>query len=89
MLVYSDAVDTNNDFHLYCGHLVAFDLWWNIIAGIRARHRMDDTLCWCPSDTAVDADRSVEELEIVVWTGIDAKIKSSYITRANFTRNIL
>lgn len=71
MLVYSDAIDTNYDFHLYCGHFVAFDLWWNIIAGIRACHRMDNIVLRCSSNTAVDADRNVEELGIVVWTGID------------------
>lgn len=82
MLVYNDAVDTNIDLHLHHGHFVAFDLRWSIIAGICARHRMDDTLHWRFADTAMDADRNVEELEITVFTGIkEAKKKSSYITK--------
>lgn len=80
MLVYSDAIDTNNNLHLYRGHLVAFDLRWNIVAGIRARHWMDDTLHRCSSDTAVDGDRDVEESGTAVHTGIAAKRKSRYKT---------
>lgn len=73
MLVYSDAVDTNNDFHLYRGHFVAFNLRWDIVAGKCTRRRMDDTLHRGSSDTSVDADRDVEELGTAVHTGIDAK----------------
>lgn len=74
-LVYSDTIDTNIDLHLYCGHFVTFDLRWSIIAGICTRHRMDDTLLWCFSNTVMDADRDVEELGIAVLTGINAKRK--------------
>lgn len=73
MLVYSDAVNTNNNFHLYHGHLVTFDLWWNTVAGIRARYRMDNTLHRCSSNTAVDVDHDAEESGTAVHTGIYSK----------------
>jgi hypothetical protein len=82
MLVYSDTINTNDNFHLYRGHLVTFDLWWNIVAEIRARYRMDNTLHRCSSNTAVDVDRDIEESGTAIPTGI-AK-KSSYITRNKF-----
>lgn len=80
-MVYNNTVDTNNDLHLYYCHLVAFDLRWSIIAGICACHWMDNTLLWHSTDTTMDADRNVEEPEIAVFTGINAKRKSSYTTR--------
>jgi len=81
MLVYNDAVDTDNNLHLYCGYLVAFDLRWNIVPWICACHWFDDTLHWCSSNTAVDVDRNVEESQTVVQTGITAKRKSRYEIR--------
>jgi len=89
MLVYNDAVDTDNNFHLYCGHLVAFDLRWNIVPWICACHWFDDTLHWCPSNTAVDANRNVEKSQTVVQTGITAKRKLRYERCEQVSKKIL
>jgi len=64
MLVFGDALDTDINFCLYGGHIVARNLRWNIVAGISARCRMDVTLYRYPPNTAVDADYDAEESEI-------------------------
>jgi len=69
MLAYSDAVDTDINFCLYDGHIVACNLWWNIVASISARCRMDVTLHRYSPNTVVDADHDVEESEIAMPTG--------------------
>lgn len=69
MLVYSYAIDFNSNIYLYSSYFVAFNLRWKIIAGIRTRSRMDDTLHRYSSDTAMDADRDAEKSKIAARAG--------------------
>lgn len=70
MLVYSDAVVINNDLHLYGGQSVAFDLRWDIIAVVRARCRMDDTLHRCSPNTVVDVHCDAKESRTAVYASM-------------------